>query len=166
MWHLLVSWHWISDSGRTSDCHPSTYDTTVRSLSRSERARLTSIYQQFPANATDDNITPDRVIESPFPSNTPTIFLSYLSQIASTARTITEELYPVHLPSSPVTWGLLIDLNADLSSVESTFPPCFGLAWHGDLVKPLEESELSKEVIRIRVHLLLLQQYIRLNRPL
>lgn len=69
-------------------------------------------------------------------------------------------------PAAPLTWGAIIQLNAELAQIESGFPPEFALEWQGDLIKPLDSSELETEVMRVRVRLLLLQQYVRLNRPL
>jgi len=69
-------------------------------------------------------------------------------------------------PSSPLAWGAILQLNAELAQIESGFPPEFVLEWQGDLIKPLDSSELETEVMRVRVRLLMLQQYIRLNRPL
>lgn len=120
---------------------------------------------QFPANAHDVDITSERITESPFPSNTPTLYLSYLFQIASTARAITEQVYAVRL-ASQLTWGRIIDLNAELLRIESSFPNAFALQWQGDVLQPLPREEIATEVMRVRVRLLLLQQHLRFNRPL
>ncbi|ORY61919.1 hypothetical protein BCR35DRAFT_309003 [Leucosporidium creatinivorum] len=146
IWHLLLSLEWSADSARTTNHSASSHDV------------------QFPANAHDEDITPDSITESPFPSVTPTLYLSYLFQIASLARTVTDQVYTVR-STSPLSWGTIIRLNAELAQIESGFPPEFALEWQGDLIKPLDSSELETEVMRVRVRLLLLQQYLRLNRP-
>lgn len=120
---------------------------------------------QFPANAHDQDITHTAVTESPFPSATPTLYLSYLFQVASLARTVTQQVYPARR-ASPLAWGTILQHNAELAQIESGFPPQFALEWQGDLIKTLDSSDLETEVMRVRVRLLLLQQYIRLNRPL
>jgi hypothetical protein len=120
---------------------------------------------KFPTAAFDEDITANSIDQHPFASTTPTLYLSYLVQIASSARNITDRVFAIQM-QHPTCWSTISQLNDELNQIVERLPQGFAFEWVGEIVMPLLEQRAALDMLRVHVWLRLLQQVIRLNRPL
>ncbi|GAA5885428.1 hypothetical protein JCM6882_009617 [Rhodosporidiobolus microsporus] len=144
LWHILVGFDWLDQSGRLPTITTTQYDT------------------QEPASAYDKNITATHITTHPWPAFTPSLYHNLLNQVGVHSHAISEEVYAVK-PSRPLTWGRVEELNAGLESLKGRMPK---LDWNGEHAVPLTgENQFESDRFRVQAHSAILQLSVRLNRP-
>ncbi|KAI5480949.1 hypothetical protein MNV49_006759 [Pseudohyphozyma bogoriensis] len=143
IWTLLVSFDWINSIGRTYFCSPFQHDTLL------------------PGNSQDDDISAQGVLTRPLSTPTPILQLLFNAQIATVARSITDRALGIQLvPSLTV----LLELNAELSRIDETLPPCLNFEWISGAVAPFGEEVTLLDFMRVDVNLAVRHQFLRLHR--
>ncbi|GAA5830301.1 hypothetical protein JCM11251_001298 [Rhodosporidiobolus azoricus] len=144
LWHILVGFDWLDQSGRLPTITTTQYDTLE------------------PASAYDKNITATHITTHPWPAFTPSLYHNLLNQVGVHSHAISEEVYAVK-PSRPLTWGRVDELNAGLESLKGRMPK---LDWAREYVQPLTgDNVFESDRFRVQAHSAILQLTLRLNRP-